>query len=64
LYVQLLLQEAFSPVVSPRQLTPDCFAHALHVCCCRPLLCCLAFKQHTPETVKQLLAVVKEQQLL
>eukprot|EP00882_Tetradesmus_deserticola_P008435 GHRQ01008894.1.p4 GENE.GHRQ01008894.1~~GHRQ01008894.1.p4 ORF type:complete len:129 (+),score=33.35 GHRQ01008894.1:176-562(+) len=30
----------------------------------KPLLCCLAFKQHTPETVKQLLAVVKEQQLL
>jgi hypothetical protein len=31
---------------------------------CRPLLCCLAFKQHTPETVKQLLAVVRDQELL
>lgn len=30
----------------------------------KPLLCCLAFKQHTPETVKQLLAVVRDQQLL
>jgi hypothetical protein len=33
-------------------------------CCCRPLICCLSLKSHSPEAVKEMLAVVQEHKLL